>query len=143
MTDMADDAITALAEDIATILDSITGLKKKHQYIYTTEQISKAQQKYGLPVVLYAYGGMRQSSKHWEIFFDVFLIASAETLTQIKSNQQMPLATELLQRIRKGLACNKPRSNRSWELQSETPDFSVDDKLLYRQRWMTTYQIIR
>lgn len=143
MTEVSEDVVTALKEDLEERFDAIPELKGKHWYIYATDQVSATQQRFELPAVMFVYIGMRHREKRWEVVFDVMLLAVAESLTQIKGNRRMPVATELLQRLRKEIACNKPRTNREWVLESETPDFSVDDKLVYRQRWVTSYQIIR
>lgn len=144
MTTKQEDVVQALAEDIDTLLKTITELKDATQYVYFSDQISITQQKHALPVVIFNYAGMRLSNRHHEIFFDLYLVAKAESNSQVTDSPDKLLATELLQRIRKAMGCEKPQTaQQRWVLESELPDFGVDDRLIYRQRWMTTYQIIR
>lgn len=143
MTTTATDVITALKEDIELQINSVTELNGKGIYVYAADQLSQAHTKISLPCVIFNYSGMRSATKHHQVVFDVYLVAKAESLNQIKGNVSVPTATELLQRLRKAMACNMAATKRSWNLESESPSFGADDKLIYRQRWVTTYQIIR
>ena len=143
MTTTATDVITALKEDIELQVNSISELEGKAIYVYAADQLSQAHTKISLPCVIFNYAGMRGATKHHQVVFDVYLIAKAESLNQIKGNTSVPTATEILQRLRKAMACNTAATQRSWNLESEAPSFGVDDKLIYRQRWVTAYQIIR
>lgn len=142
MTDSATDVIQALAEDVAARVAEVTEIVGSI-CIYSPDQLSTNQQRIQLPAVLYLYTGMRQISKHHDVFFDLYFIANAESLTQVKGHTAKPTATEILQKLRKGMACNTSATSRGWELVAELPDFGFDDKLVYRQRWSTSYQIIR
>jgi len=143
MTDKSTDVITALAEQLGALIEAEPELKGKSLYIYSPSQLSSQQQRTALPTVLFNYSGMRKSGRHHDIVFDVYLITRSESLSQIKNSPRVPVATELLQRLRKAIACDEPTTQWKWELESELPDFGVDDKLIYRQRWVTSYQIIR
>lgn len=143
MTDTSTDVVTALKEDIELQINSVTELNGKGVYVYDPSQLSQAHTKIALPCVIFHYAGIRQAIKSHDVVFDMYLIAKAESLNQITGNTVVPVATELLQRLRKAMACNTAATNRSWNLESESPAFGVDDKLVYRQRWVTSYQIIR
>jgi len=137
------DVITALKEDIETNIDTVSELRGKHLYVYDPSQLSQAQQRTGLPFVIFHYAGIRQAIKSHDVYFDMYFIAKSASLNQIQGTKVVPTATEILQKLRKAMACNHSSTQRKWELDTELPDFGVDDKLIYRQRWLTSYQIIR
>jgi hypothetical protein len=143
MTDKSTDVLTALKEDIETNINACPELKGKHLYVYDPAQLSQAQQRTSLPFVIFHYAGMRPAIKSHNIFFDLYLIGNSASLNQIQNTQVVPTITEILQKLRKSMACNTTATQRKWELDTELPDFGVDDKLIYRQRWFTSYQIIR
>lgn len=147
MVDKSVDTIGALASDLETLIDTIPALKGKSLYIYDPSQLSTNQQRFSMPCVIYHYAGMLQAGGKHNVYFHVYLLGSAESLTQIKnnvvSNNTLTSVTALLQTLRKAIACEVPSTSRSWHLESELPNFGVDDKLIYRQRWSTSYQIIR
>ncbi len=143
MTTKETDVITALKEDIETQIDTVSEIKGKHLYVYHPAQISKAQQRTSLPFVIFHYSGMRRANKSHDIYFDLYLIANSASLNQIQNTKVVPTVTEILQKLRKAMGCNSAATQRKWELDTELPDFGVDDKLIYRQRWVTSYQIIR
>lgn len=148
MTTKDIDVIGALAEDLEVLIDTIPELSGKSLYVYDPAQLSTNQQRFSLPAVIYHYAGMIQSGQKHNVYFHVYLIGRAESLTQIKGstankNTTVTSVTTLLQALRKGIACNTSITNRDWKLETELPNFGVDDKLIYRQRWSTTYQIIR
>ncbi len=142
MTTTATDVITALKEDIELQVNTIPELTGKSIYVYDPAQLSAAHTRIALPCIIFHYSGMRQVGKKHDVVFDVYLIAKAESLNQITGSKVVPTATELLQRLRKAMACNMAATKRSWNLENESPSFGVDDKLIYRQRWVTAYQII-
>lgn len=148
MVDKADDVIGALAEGLEELIDTIPELEGKSLYVYDPVQLSTNQQRFSLPAVIFHYAGMLQTGQKHTVYFHVYLIGRAESLTQIKGsttnkNTTVTAVTTLLQSLRKGIACNTSSTNRDWKLESELPNFGVDDKLIYRQRWSTSYQIIR
>jgi len=142
MTTTAEDVITALKEDIEAQINTIPELVDKSLYVYDPSQLSSAHQRLPLPCVIFHYAGLRLGIKKHDVIFDVYLVAKAESLNQIVGSNVVPTATELLQRLRKAMACNTASTQRKWNLESELPNFGVDDKLVYRQRWTTAYQII-
>lgn len=142
MTTTATDVITALKEDIELQVNTISELRKKSLYVYDPEQLSAAHTRLSLPCVIFHYVGMRLGTKKHDVVFDLYLVAKAESLNQVEGLNVVPTATELLQRLRKAMACNTSSTTRNWRLESEQPNFGVDDKLVYRQRWVTAYQII-
>jgi len=142
MTTTKTDVITALKEDIELQVNTIPELANKSIYVYDPAQLSAAHTRVSLPCIIFHYAGMRQAIKKHDVVFDVYLIAKAESLNQIKGTKVVPTATEILQRLRKAMACNTAATKRNWNLESEQPSFGVDDKLIYRQRWVTAYQII-
>ena len=141
MTAISTDAITALAEDIEAVLATITELKGNYQYIAAPNQLSDNATRYALPAVFYHYAGIRIDGRNHNLYFDLYLFARAESLTKIKNNTVMPIATVVLQKIRKAIFCTKPKSNSQWVLESEIPDYTEGDHLIYRQRWSTNYKI--
>lgn len=143
MTSRETDVITALKEDIELQINTVSELSGKSIYVYDPSQLSQAHTKISLPCVIFHYAGMRAVTKSHDVIFDMYLIAKAESLNQVKGLNVVPTATELLQQLRKAMACNTAATKRSWNLESESPSFGVDDKLIYRQRWVTAYQIIR
>jgi len=143
MTTKETDVITALKEDIETNIDAVSELKGNHLYVYDPAQLSQAQQRTALPFVIFHYSGIRRANKSHDVYFDLYLIAKSASLNQIQNTRVVPTATEILQKLRKEMACNSTATQRKWELDTELPDFGVDDKLIYRQRWVTSYQIIR
>lgn len=142
MTTTKTDVITALKEDIELQINTIPELLNKFIYVYDPAQLSAAHTRIALPCVIFHYSGMRQVGKKHDVVFDTYLIAKAESLNQIAGSNVVPTATELLQKLRKAMACNTSATTRVWNLESELPSFGVDDKLIYRQRWVTAYQII-
>jgi len=142
MTTTATDVITALKEDIETQVNTVSELNKKSLYLYDPSQLSAAHTRLSLPCLIFHYAGMRIAGKKHDVVFDLYLVAKAESLNQVQGLNVVPTATEILQRLRKAMACNTSATTRSWNLESESPSFGVDDKLIYRQRWVTAYQII-
>ena len=141
-TTTATDVITALKEDIETQIDTVPELKDKSLYVYDASQLGASQQRLTLPCVIFHYAGMRLGQRKHDVVFDLYLVAKAESLNQVKGLNVVATATEILQKLRKAMACNTSSTQRSWNLESEQPNFGVDDKLVYRQRWVTAYQII-
>jgi hypothetical protein len=141
MTEIVNDLVTALSEDVAANIDRVSAVKSQHTYIYSSAQLTLIGQNTSLPHVFYAYAGILPDGKTHKCLFDLFLFAPAQTLTKVSGNRVMPLATAILNDLRKAMACNHPRTLRGWELQSELPDLSDDDSLAYRQRWATNCQI--
>ncbi len=141
MTEMSTDAVTALAEDIADVLTAVSDVSKSHHYIASPVQLDDEATRFALPAVFYHYAGIRQDGRNHDLFFDLFLFAKAESLIKIKSNSVMPLATAILQRIRKGMWCTTPKSRSGWVLTVEVPHYDLGDHLVYRQRWSTNYKI--
>jgi hypothetical protein len=143
MTDKAVDAIQAFREDIEANIDAVSELKGRHMYVYDPAQLSTAQQRTALPFLIFHYAGLRPSGKSHDMYFDLYLVTNAASLNQIQNTKVVPTATEIIQKLRKSMACNTGASQRKWELELELPDFGNDDKIIYRQRWFTSYQIIR
>jgi hypothetical protein len=142
MTTTATDVITALKEDIELQINTVSELNNKSIYVYDPAQLSAAHTRLSLPCVIFHYSGMRHIGKKHDVVFDMYLVAKAESLNQVQGLNVVPTATELLQKLRKAMACNTSATTRAWNLESELPSFGVDDKLIYRQRWVTAYQII-
>lgn len=141
MTAVNVDLIASLQESLEADIDTITGLKGKSTYIYSPAQLSLVSQSTHLPHVFYYYAGIIPDGKTHKCMFDLFLFAPAKSLTKIAGNVVMPTATALLQSLRKAIACDRPGTQRVWELLSEVPNFNEDDYLTYMQRWASNCQI--
>lgn len=143
MTDRSVDVIAALQEELEGHINNVSELNGKSIYIYDPTQLSTNQQRLALPAVIYHYAGMRRVGDKHDVYFDLYLLGKAESLTQIKRSRTQLPTTTILQKLRKEIACNTSATRRDWRLENELPNFGVDDKLVYRQRWVTSYQIIR
>lgn len=141
MTAVTDDLITALSESMQVAINRVLALKDRHTYIYTPAILDSISQATAIPHVFYYYAGLKPLGRSQLAVFGVLLYAKAETLTQIKGNTVMPVATAILQDLRKAIACERPSNNRDWDLLSEVPDLSQADYLVYRQLWETAVQI--
>ena len=143
MTDISTDAVTAYAEDIEANLLKVPEIKNSILYIASPTQLDDNATRFALPAVFFHYAGITKASngRNHYLYFDVYLFAKAESLTKIKGNNVMPLATAILQRMRKEMWCNQHKGRDNWELEIEVPRYDNGDHLCYRQRWRANYKI--
>jgi hypothetical protein len=138
------DVIDSLAVDVASRLNTVAEFETPSMYMYSVAKIDDDIPRITLPASMYQYAGMTLDGNKHRVIFDVYLILKAKSLTKVDlESQSLKAATLLLGKVRNAFFCHNSPTGHKWVLESELPETSDSDFLLYSQRWWTITQGIR